>query len=157
GRSDADHRSREPLLSSIAGFVLLGALLYLLQLTYDTGPLTAALGRTQQAVERLDELLERSKPGADHPASPTEVKDALADMKFHELVNPFRPEDEARRQSLPDATRLDVAVEEAKTAWEDLQREFYREAAAARTVSANGREKLDEMKDALVVLQTVGT
>src|SRR6202040_912394 len=32
GRSDADHRSREPFLSTLASFVLLGALLYVLHL-----------------------------------------------------------------------------------------------------------------------------
>jgi NADH:ubiquinone oxidoreductase subunit 6 (subunit J) len=36
GLSDADHRSREPFLSSVAGFVLLGALLAILHSTYQT-------------------------------------------------------------------------------------------------------------------------
>jgi NADH:ubiquinone oxidoreductase subunit 6 (subunit J) len=36
GMSDADHRSREPLLSAAAGFVLLGALLFVLHVTYGT-------------------------------------------------------------------------------------------------------------------------
>jgi NADH-quinone oxidoreductase subunit J len=39
GMSDADHRSREPLLSAAAGFVLLGALLYVLNVTYGTDDL----------------------------------------------------------------------------------------------------------------------
>jgi NADH-quinone oxidoreductase subunit J len=39
GMSDADHRSREPLLSAAAGFVLLGALLYVLHVTYGTDDL----------------------------------------------------------------------------------------------------------------------
>jgi NADH:ubiquinone oxidoreductase subunit 6 (subunit J) len=34
GRSDADYRSREPLLSALAGFVLAGALFYVLGKTY---------------------------------------------------------------------------------------------------------------------------
>jgi NADH:ubiquinone oxidoreductase subunit 6 (subunit J) len=34
GWSDADHRSREPLISTIAGFVLMGALFFVLQRTY---------------------------------------------------------------------------------------------------------------------------
>lgn len=45
GLSDADFRSREPLLSCIAGFVLLGALLYVLQMSGDLkagGPVAAA-------------------------------------------------------------------------------------------------------------------
>src|SRR5437870_7759302 len=36
GLSDADRRSREPQLAGVASFVLLGALLYVLHLTYDT-------------------------------------------------------------------------------------------------------------------------
>src|SRR5262249_18140852 len=36
GVSDADQRSREPLLSALTGFVLLGALLYVLQVGYGT-------------------------------------------------------------------------------------------------------------------------
>jgi len=35
GRSDADLRSREPFLATVAGFALLGALLYVLTLTFD--------------------------------------------------------------------------------------------------------------------------
>jgi NADH-quinone oxidoreductase subunit J len=51
GWSDADHRSREPLISTIAGFVLVGALLYLLQKTYDTDHLDQLLGQAQAASE----------------------------------------------------------------------------------------------------------
>src|SRR6266851_1851325 len=51
GWSDADHRSREPLISTIAGFVLVGALLYLLQKTYDT--------------EHLDQLLQQAKAASE--------------------------------------------------------------------------------------------
>src|SRR5438270_11681171 len=36
GLSDADARSREPLLSCVAGFVLLGAILFVLRSTYNT-------------------------------------------------------------------------------------------------------------------------
>jgi NADH:ubiquinone oxidoreductase subunit 6 (subunit J) len=36
GKSDADHRSREPVLATTAGFVLLGAVLYVLNLTYES-------------------------------------------------------------------------------------------------------------------------
>jgi NADH:ubiquinone oxidoreductase subunit 6 (subunit J) len=49
GLSDADARSREPLLSVATGFVLLGALLYVLQLTYDSGDIDRLLERTRQA------------------------------------------------------------------------------------------------------------
>jgi NADH:ubiquinone oxidoreductase subunit 6 (subunit J) len=58
GISDADQRSREPFLSCVAGFVLLGALLYVLHRDLvdkaDT-PLTTTFD-----VRKLDELLERT-------------------------------------------------------------------------------------------------
>jgi NADH:ubiquinone oxidoreductase subunit 6 (subunit J) len=43
GLSDADARSREPLLSTITGFVLLGALLYVLHLSYGENDATRTL------------------------------------------------------------------------------------------------------------------
>jgi NADH-quinone oxidoreductase subunit J len=69
GVSDADYRSREPLLSTIAGFVLLGALLYVLNLNYDTRRVDALLARMDQAraqdsVPAIDETLGRDLPAA---------------------------------------------------------------------------------------------
>jgi NADH:ubiquinone oxidoreductase subunit 6 (subunit J) len=52
GCSDADQRSREPLLASLAGFVLLGALLYVLQMSYGTRDIDLLLGKVQQAQTR---------------------------------------------------------------------------------------------------------
>src|SRR5262245_56861806 len=49
GPSDADYRSREPFLASVAGFFLLGTLLYVLQLNYDTRAVDALLDETHQA------------------------------------------------------------------------------------------------------------
>jgi NADH-quinone oxidoreductase subunit J len=49
GPSDADARSREPLLSVATGFVLLGALLYVLQLTYGTDDIDRLLRLTREA------------------------------------------------------------------------------------------------------------
>src|SRR5436190_2463631 len=49
GLGDADARSREPLLATITGFVLLGALLYVLQLSYGTQQIDELLERTRQA------------------------------------------------------------------------------------------------------------
>jgi NADH-quinone oxidoreductase subunit J len=62
GLSDADHRSREPLLSTVAGFVLLGALLYVLNRTYDTREIDALIDRVAaaaraQSVEDAGEAL----------------------------------------------------------------------------------------------------
>jgi NADH-quinone oxidoreductase subunit J len=58
GLSDADARSREPLLSTITGFVLLCALLYVLQASYGT--------------QDIDRLLERTRRAQSHE-TPTEI------------------------------------------------------------------------------------
>jgi NADH:ubiquinone oxidoreductase subunit 6 (subunit J) len=52
GPSDADDRSREPELATLAGFVLLGAILAVLKLTYDTQPLRDALAKFQDSAQR---------------------------------------------------------------------------------------------------------
>lgn len=52
GQSDADLRSREPFLATLAGFVLLGALIYVLQLTYTTPKLDELLARVHKAAEQ---------------------------------------------------------------------------------------------------------
>jgi NADH:ubiquinone oxidoreductase subunit 6 (subunit J) len=49
GWSDADWRSREPFIATLAGFVLVGALLYLLQKTYETPVLDKLLERAEAA------------------------------------------------------------------------------------------------------------
>jgi len=49
GWSDADWRSREPLIATVAGFVLVGTLLYLLQKTYETPVLDKFLEQAEAA------------------------------------------------------------------------------------------------------------
>jgi NADH:ubiquinone oxidoreductase subunit 6 (subunit J) len=49
GQDDADHRSREPFLSTVCGFALLGALLAVLRLTYNTQNLDLILDRADRA------------------------------------------------------------------------------------------------------------
>ena len=50
GFSSADRRSREPFLATVAGFVLLGAVLCVLQRTYDTEALDRLIARVDQAL-----------------------------------------------------------------------------------------------------------
>ncbi len=62
GLSDADQRSREPLLASFTGFVLLGALLYVLQVGYGTSEIDRLIERTrtaaaQDSVEEMARVL----------------------------------------------------------------------------------------------------
>jgi NADH-quinone oxidoreductase subunit J len=52
GLSDADARSREPFLSCVAGFVLLGAILFVLHSTYHTKALDDLLAHTEQALQQ---------------------------------------------------------------------------------------------------------
>src|SRR5206468_2720771 len=52
GRTDADDRSREPALACVAGFVLLAALLYLLQLTCDTRDLGRLIDLATRCAEK---------------------------------------------------------------------------------------------------------
>jgi NADH-quinone oxidoreductase subunit J len=61
GASNADQRSREPFLAALAGFVLLAAILCVLQRTYDVpaneayaGQLQALLEKTKRAQEATD-------------------------------------------------------------------------------------------------------
>ncbi len=49
GLASADRRSREPFLASLAGFVLLACLLFVLRKTYDAQPLDAAVDTLQRA------------------------------------------------------------------------------------------------------------
>jgi NADH:ubiquinone oxidoreductase subunit 6 (subunit J) len=63
GLSDADDRSREPLLATLTGFVLLGTLLFVLQ-RYDR--------RMAESAAEIDSLLERTREVA--------TKDSTADM-----------------------------------------------------------------------------
>jgi NADH:ubiquinone oxidoreductase subunit 6 (subunit J) len=52
GASDADQRSREPLLASLTGFVLLGALLYVLQVGYGTADIDRLIDQARAAAAR---------------------------------------------------------------------------------------------------------
>src|SRR5262249_44675875 len=65
GLSDADVRSREPFLASLAGFVLLGALLYVLHANYDARSLDDLLERTERASQATTVAEMRSALGDD--------------------------------------------------------------------------------------------
>jgi NADH:ubiquinone oxidoreductase subunit 6 (subunit J) len=71
GADNADSRSREPGLSTITGFLLLGALIYVLQLSYEKNDI----------VRVLDDLLARVQAAAGDPAH----------FAYEEqLINPLR-------------------------------------------------------------------
>jgi NADH:ubiquinone oxidoreductase subunit 6 (subunit J) len=52
GYDDADRRSREPLLASVTGFVLLGALLYVLHAGYSTAEIDRLTAQAHDAASR---------------------------------------------------------------------------------------------------------
>jgi NADH:ubiquinone oxidoreductase subunit 6 (subunit J) len=54
GPSDADDRSREPLLSVAGGFILLGVLLYVLKVSYDVVPLNKLLADTDALIAEME-------------------------------------------------------------------------------------------------------
>ncbi|MFL5242409.1 MAG: NADH-quinone oxidoreductase subunit J [Gemmataceae bacterium] len=64
GPSDADQRSREPILATVAGFLLLGTLLYVLKLSYGTEDIDALIERTDQ-IAKLDSADEMIKAVGD--------------------------------------------------------------------------------------------
>jgi NADH:ubiquinone oxidoreductase subunit 6 (subunit J) len=75
GLSDADDRSREPLLATITGFVLLGTLLFVLQ-RYDD--------RVSEDRKAIDQLIKRTRDVADRGKEP----------EMHEAAgNPGEPDD----------------------------------------------------------------
>ena len=92
GPSDADARSREPLLASLTGFVLLGALLYVLQLGF--------LPKAQLVnPRRIDPFLSRIRD-AETKDTPREITDALLanPEELNETLEKMRAERERNRQ-----------------------------------------------------------
>jgi NADH:ubiquinone oxidoreductase subunit 6 (subunit J) len=77
GPSDADERSREPLLATTAGFALLGALLYLLNQQYGTRELDRVLERARAAAAK--ESVEEMESAA--AASPNPDGNLFKDMQ----------------------------------------------------------------------------
>lgn len=82
GLSDADQRTREPELSCVAGFVLLGALLYVLHMSY------AAQGAATVSVSDFDAPLARVRQAAqqDLPAAMGNELGTEADTVFEDLA-----------------------------------------------------------------------
>jgi NADH-quinone oxidoreductase subunit J len=97
GWSDADRRSREPFIATVAGFVLVGALLYLLQKTYDASALdkllrqaeaasqsdtpATELGDGDQFLANLHQELKQTRGGPDRKALLNEITNARGRWK----------------------------------------------------------------------------
>src|SRR5579885_660778 len=100
GASSADQRSREPLLATVAGFLLLAALVYVLQASY-TAPSLDELDR------QADELLAR----LDAAGKDQEDDGALEDWK--RLMDEYEKEGE-KHAALPQGAELHDAASNAK-------------------------------------------
>ncbi|HLJ91720.1 MAG TPA: NADH-quinone oxidoreductase subunit J [Gemmataceae bacterium] len=102
GISDADARSREPLLASIAGFVLLGAILFVLQATYNTNDLDDLLAVTDRAL---------------HVSSPEAMQRALGNKR--EFFGRFRLEAGRRTAAAEPARSLRAALTDLDAEWKE--------------------------------------
>jgi NADH:ubiquinone oxidoreductase subunit 6 (subunit J) len=102
GFSSADRRSREPFLATVAGFVLLGALLCVLQRTYETG-------ETNPALAKVDELLQRVEKAT--RATDRKTLRTVLDAGF------FREFRLALGGKSHDRERLKGALDEAEERW----------------------------------------
>jgi NADH-quinone oxidoreductase subunit J len=85
GLSDADARSREPLLATATGFVLLGALLYVLQLSYGTHDIDRLQERTRRAAaqDSKDDIIRSTGPNEELF---TDYKDLFASRGWPDLL-----------------------------------------------------------------------
>jgi NADH:ubiquinone oxidoreductase subunit 6 (subunit J) len=122
GLDDADLRSREPFLSCVAGFVLLGTLLVVLFSTYETRELDRLLETTHQAAEAgpgasLPEMLghdyfERFHQEADRlrgpPDTSRQLRDALIELEATWNSRPFN--DRRGRLALRQVYEIGVRV-----------------------------------------------
>lgn len=113
GPSDADQRSREPVLGSIAGFLLLGAILYVLNLSY--------------GVDEIDALLDRTSRIADQGSAEAMVKEMGDEQDFFKgWQNSID-----KLQKSPDAKVDDALANLSGKAWVDAKREKNVEAMRA--------------------------
>jgi NADH:ubiquinone oxidoreductase subunit 6 (subunit J) len=100
GLSDADARSREPLLSCIAGFAMLAAILFVLRTSYST--------------KEFDELL-RSTKLAGNQASADEIQNALGDRR--EFFERFHRQGEAAPSDT--SGEIHAALNALESEWKD--------------------------------------
>jgi NADH:ubiquinone oxidoreductase subunit 6 (subunit J) len=94
GLSDADARSREPLLSTLTGFVLLGALLYVIKAGTDPariikeGPEQVRIGDLDRALADLRAARQEEAPAEDEKNDPLgRTRKLMDDLGFNDLRN----------------------------------------------------------------------
>lgn len=102
GLSDADARSREPLLSCVAGFLLLGAILYVLHTSYATQELDDLLQRTGQAMQQ---------------SSAEQIQNALGDKA--DFFERFFRETETEAAPSKTTRQIHAALNDLEAEWKD--------------------------------------
>jgi NADH:ubiquinone oxidoreductase subunit 6 (subunit J) len=132
GTSDADHRSREPLLASVGSFVLLAALLYLLQASYDTSALDAILARIREAKKQktAQAMVEVLKD---------EEEDGQSNFKFLDRLGSIYAEPQGFFPQPRLANRIDI--DRYKVDW-----------GMARGIDADGK-RVEAMRHVLIDLE----
>jgi NADH:ubiquinone oxidoreductase subunit 6 (subunit J) len=132
GPSDADQRSREPLLATVAGFVLLGGLLCVLHRNYDPTPL--------EPLDTLDDYFRRSGEAARARTVP-EMEKILGedDTFFQDFRKRLRqlPERSAARAAV-DRLKLSEVLDTAHQKWVDAEAGPADKAAALRRLAGIG-------------------
>jgi NADH:ubiquinone oxidoreductase subunit 6 (subunit J) len=123
GRSDADYRSREPMLASVAGFLLLGTLLYVLWQTYRSPNLPELDSKLQDTEKHLDDLTAWAAADAQPPSGEDATKRLnglkafIADFQQwvdQRTVRAAEPPGEKKPQPLPEnGGPLGAALEDA--------------------------------------------
>lgn len=143
GLSDADDRSREPLLTTVTGFLLLGTLLFVLQ-RYNQ--------RINEAASDLDPLLERTRN--------VETLNSRADM-VEQIGEPGADEDlflqfKHLYRGKPQWKDLDEQVREVEDAWsridprdDEAVKKSKARLAELRAIGANARQRLSWLPPAV--------
>jgi NADH:ubiquinone oxidoreductase subunit 6 (subunit J) len=126
GWSDADWRSREPFIATVAGFVLVGALLYLLQRTYQT----PALDRLLRQVEAASQ--------SDYPTIELGKDEDILENLQNELE---------KTRGLPDKRALLDEITNTRGRWKDWKdsKDFQQMRAALHRIVEDGRKVCDQI------------
>jgi NADH:ubiquinone oxidoreductase subunit 6 (subunit J) len=151
GRSDADDRSREPLFSAAAGFLLLGTLLYVLKLTYGTDELDGFTRRAEQIRLQVDQLRERVEGSPDR----AELKNILNEAAEGPLARLEKTSGEKATGLLPDVADWQEKRQRGST--EDAGSPLFqavqtlKERAVVRLVELHGQATRDQPVDSAEV------
>jgi NADH:ubiquinone oxidoreductase subunit 6 (subunit J) len=170
GLSNADQRSREPFLSAVAGFVLLGALLIVLRQTYqqqlDLETLHDFLKRVDQVVqagseEQINQLLsdrewlktvaERKEIKKVGEAFKEKTGDELEDLRFLQVLEQYVGFDLDQHEKAAEQRLWPAWTDSVRTSLRDAVREADRIAEMPK-----GKMKVADLKKALDRIQQLG-